>query len=70
MQMLKTRSILLKHFINRSAINLDDKTSSIFKRSLFEQGSVKGYGKVWLLVVLAIFQPYERNLDQIVGTLG
>ncbi len=40
-------------------LNLDDKTFSIFKINLSETESVEGNGQVWLLVILAIFQPYD-----------
>ncbi len=34
--------------------------SPMFKRNLRETKSLKGYWQVWLLVVLTIFQPYDR----------
>ncbi len=41
--------------------SIDDKNISIFKRKFLETESVKRNGQVWLLVVLAIVQPYYRR---------
>ncbi len=42
------------------SLNQDDKTISIFKNNLCETKSMKSNNwQVWLLVALAIFQPYE-----------
>ncbi len=56
----------MNHFSGGTSVSMkssDDKTISIFKKILYETESLRGNGQAhaWLLVELAMLQPYDMQ---------